>query len=79
MPETKTISFEYMNHNGKRSMRTIDVDRVEFCMEPGFGYQPGWAVSGRCHEKNARRTFFLSRIVFPEPEKGIRHIPLLTL
>jgi predicted DNA-binding transcriptional regulator YafY len=62
----KTLTFKYLNHNGKISVRTVDVEELEFDFKPGYGYQPGWAISGFCHDKQARRTFFLSRILFED-------------
>jgi len=58
-----TITFDYMNHNGKLSGRTVDVDSLEFLTKVGLGYQPGWFISGYCHTKKARRSFALSHIV----------------
>lgn len=65
---SKTITFTYINHAGKRAERTVDVETLEFIKDPGFGYQGGWFISGRCHDKNARRSFSLSRIVLPDSE-----------
>jgi predicted DNA-binding transcriptional regulator YafY len=62
----KTISFTYLNHNGKKAERTVDVETVEFLKNPGFGYQSGWFVSGFDHEKKARRSFSLGRIILDE-------------
>lgn len=73
-----TITFKYMNHNGKLAERTIDVDSVEFIGFASLGYQPGWFISGRCHEKNARRSFALSRIVLPDDFPDAKH-PTLAL
>lgn len=61
-----TVTFDYLNHRGVTSKRTIDVDAVEFLTRPGFNYQPGWFISGLCHDKKARRSFALSRIQLPE-------------
>jgi predicted DNA-binding transcriptional regulator YafY len=57
------VKFTYLNHHGKKEVRTIDPESLEFIKNPGFGYQPGWFLSGRCHEKNARRSFSLNRII----------------
>lgn len=75
----KTISFQYMNHNGKSAMRTVDVESVGFVMGPRISYQPGWAITGRCHDKNARRTFYLDRIEFGEEFNELKHYTLLDL
>lgn len=61
-----TITFKYLNHRGVTTERTVDVDSVEFLHNPGFNYQPGWFISGRCHTKNARRSFALNRIELPD-------------
>lgn len=62
----KTITFTYLNHSGKKARRTIDVDSIEYQNFPGFGYQAGWFVSGFCHDKQARRSFALNRIIMTE-------------
>ena len=62
------ISFDYLNHNGKTAKRTVTVDAVEFFSKVHFGYQPGWYISGFCHDKQARRSFALSRIIFDGSE-----------
>ena len=57
-----TISFIYTNHKGNKRRRTITVDSIEFHRKPGYGYQPGWFVSGIDMEKRLRRSFALSHI-----------------
>lgn len=79
-----TIRFTYTNHHGKVAERTVDVDSLEYYNSPGFGYEPGWFISGFCHDKQARRSFALEHIsingkdfkqgiyrlaVFPQDEK----------
>lgn len=73
MTEPIVVSFDYLNHRGIVKKRTIDVECLEFIREVGFNYQPGWFLSGRCHEKDARRSFALSRIVFDDDDKT-RHL-----
>lgn len=63
-----TIRFKYLNHRGEIAQRTIDVDAVEFFRDPAFGYQPGWFISGHCHDRNARRSFALNRIIIGETQ-----------
>lgn len=75
-----TVSFAYNNHRGVTEARTIDVYSLDFLTKPGFGYQPGWFLTGRCHARNATRSFALSHIVLTPEESapvniGIR-IPL---
>ncbi|QJD54353.1 hypothetical protein [Aminobacter phage Erebus] len=64
-----TISFRYKNHRGEISIRTVDVDSIEFLhmrkVNPKYGHQPGWFISGRCHTKDARRSFALCNIILP--------------
>lgn len=64
------IEFDYLNHNGHTSTRHIEVDSVEFHHRPGWGYQPGWFVSGWDFDKHSRRSFSLSRIIIPEHFPG---------
>lgn len=72
-----TVTFKYLNHHGKLAERTVDVDSVEFVRNPGFQYQPGWFISGRCHTNNARRSFALSRIELPDNDRTYHlfHLP----
>ncbi len=70
-----SILFKYKNHRGEISVRNLEVDAVEFLPAPGFGYQPGWFISGLDLDKSARRSFALSHIIFPEGSKIFR-IPL---
>ena len=58
------ISFEYMNYKGERSEREVEFESIEFIHSPGFGYQPGWFVSGITEK--GRRSFALSHIILPE-------------
>jgi hypothetical protein len=60
------ISFLYRNHRGEERLRWVDVDRIEYLPTPGFGYQAGWFVSGRCHDKDEMRSFALSHIVLED-------------
>lgn len=64
-----TVTFDYKNHRGEVRTRTVDVDAVEFLhmrkLDPKYGYQPGWYLSGRCHDKDARRSFALCNIILP--------------
>jgi predicted DNA-binding transcriptional regulator YafY len=74
-----TIQFLYLNHAGKLSGRTVTVDSVEFHRNPGFGYQPGWFISGFDHDKAARRSFALSRIQLPEEEGSNKTFRLMNV
>ena len=62
----RPLEFQYINHRGEMSLRTLDVDALEFHFNPGYGYQPGWFISGFDMERQARRSFALSRIMFEE-------------
>lgn len=61
-----TVTFRYKNHNGKESVRTVDVKSIDFMFTVNFGYQPGWFLHGFCHDKKAPRSFRLSNIVFDD-------------
>lgn len=69
-----TIRFFYRNHRGELAERTVTVDSVEYVREPGYGYPPGWFVSGHCHDKGARRSFAFSSIQQPEKAKFFKLI-----
>lgn len=57
------INFNYKNYRGEVSFRRVAVDSIEFLTNPGFGYQPGWFISGIDLDKNARRSFRFDNIV----------------
>lgn len=62
----RAITFQYMNHRGITEERTIVPESIDFVPTGNYGYQPGWFISGICQKKLARRSFALSRIIFPE-------------
>lgn len=59
--------FRYLNHRGELTERHIRVDALEFLFRPGYGYQPGWFLSGHDLDKDARRSFSLNRVHFEIP------------
>ena len=61
--EIQSVKFKYLNHRGEVRERTVTPDSIEFVRDPGFDYQPGWFLSGYDHDKRARRSFALSRII----------------
>lgn len=67
-PTGPTVHFKYKNHNGKIAERTVIVESLEYIIDPGFGYPPGWFLSGYCYDKKARRSFALGNIILPEDE-----------
>lgn len=56
-------TFRYRNHKGEEAIRSVAVESLDFLVNPGFGYQPGWFISGICQDKLERRSFALSHIV----------------
>ena len=73
--EIQSVKFKYLNHRGEVRERTVTPDSIEFVRDPGFDYQPGWFLSGYDHDKQARRSFALNRIIVELKKK----IPLFTL
>lgn len=70
-------TFNYKNHRGEIALRTVEVQSLDFLYNPGFGYQPGWFLSGICQDKGERRSFALSHIQFTHYEKSSGYtIPL---
>lgn len=63
------VRFDYKNHNDKTATRNVVVDSVEYIVEPGFGYSPGWFLSGFDVDKMARRSFALDSIILPSDAK----------
>lgn len=55
-------TFKYKNHRGEIAERTITVGSIEYLPTPGYGYKPGWFVSGWCHTKRERRSFSFANI-----------------
>lgn len=60
-----TISFYYKNHRGSIEERTIDVESLDWLSAPDYDYQPGWFITGRCHDRDAIRSFALTHIILP--------------
>ena len=60
------IEFTYRNHRGQIEQRRVDVDSIEYIRDPGFHYQPGWFLSGKDLDRDARRSFALTHIILPE-------------
>jgi len=59
----KPVKFKYLNYLGEAHERTVTPDTIELLMDPGFNHQPGWFLSGWDHDKEAHRSFALTRIV----------------
>lgn len=72
------LSFIYLNHNSHTSLRHLELHDIRFEYVPRWGYQPGWALFGKDLDKQAMRTFYLSRIIFPEGEEAARCLSLGT-
>jgi len=51
------VTFEYTNHEGVTSVRTVMIDRISWWDEPDFGYAPGWFATGFCLDRQAIRSF----------------------
>lgn len=61
----RNITFNYKNHRGEIRQRTIAFSDLRFIRDPGYGYQPGWFLYGKCLEKQEIRSFALCNIIFP--------------
>lgn len=57
------VAFRYRNHKGVVKTRSVEVKSLDFLKEPGFGYQPGWFLTGICADKNEIRSFALCNII----------------
>jgi predicted DNA-binding transcriptional regulator YafY len=64
------VTFDYMTHRGTVEKRTVTVRGVDWTDNPGYNYQPGWFLTGHCHDRDAMRSFALNRIVLPEARRG---------
>lgn len=56
------ITFTYSNHRGEVEKRTIIPHKLEYMPKPGFGYEPGWFLTGYCKGRKALRSFALTNI-----------------
>lgn len=72
----KTLSFTYKNHNGITSVRTLDAESIDYRKSPGYDYEPGWFVTGYCHDRKAIRSFALNNIVIPEGDRDYELVEL---
>jgi hypothetical protein len=61
--------FLYKNHRGETELRKVSQVRLELIKNPGFGYQPGWFLSGWDIARQAKRSFALSNIVIDDDVK----------
>lgn len=70
------LRFIYLNHNGHTSQRNLRLNDIRFEYVPRWGYQPGWVLFGLDLDKNQPRSFYLSRIIFPDGEEAARCLSL---
>lgn len=66
----RTVIFTYRNHKGAERLRRVQIQSLDFFSNPGYGYQPGWHLTGLDLDKNEVRSFALSHIVFEPDTKG---------
>lgn len=64
------VTFNYKNWRGEVTVRHVKVESLDFYMSPGFGYQPGWFLSGICQDKKERRSFALTHIQWDRNQNG---------
>lgn len=67
----KIVEFNYLNHRGELKRRRVLPLSLDFQKNPGYGYQPGWFLTGWCQDKKATRSFALSRIQLNTPDSLI--------
>jgi hypothetical protein len=65
------LIFKYLNHRGSTDMREVLFESVQYIREPGYGYEPGWFISGYDLHRKARRSFALANIIFDDPPQAI--------
>lgn len=58
-------SFLYKNHRGEIAGRTVTVHGLDYMVAPSFGYDPGWFLTGYCHDRKALRSFALNNMILP--------------
>lgn len=59
------MKFIYTNYKNETEERDIDVLSFDFLSKPGFGYQPGWFITGIDREKKATRSFRIDERMRP--------------
>lgn len=57
------ISFDYINHRGELRRRHVRPVSIRFNADPGYGYAPGWFLTGFDIQKEEIRDFALLNIV----------------
>jgi hypothetical protein len=62
----KFVEFNYKNRKGEIALRQIVFERLHYILLPGYGYQPGWFITGICQTKQSRRSFALSNIILDD-------------
>lgn len=67
----KEINFLYKNHRGEVAQRTCMAHSLQYLVAPGYGYQPGWFITGDVEGKGTR-SFALANMVI-EPDDYMRH------
>jgi hypothetical protein len=61
--------FVYKNHKGIVETRRVSQVRLELISNPGYGYQPGWFLSGYDEARKAHRSFALANIVLDDDSR----------
>lgn len=61
-PHCPVLTFPYRNHRNEVEKRIVSAERLEFLPNPGYGYPPGWFITGRDNARDATRSFSLDRI-----------------
>lgn len=63
-----TIEFKYKNYKGVISDRLVEFVSIDYIpyLNPEFGHQPGWFLTGRDLAKNQIRSFAVVDIIVPE-------------
>lgn len=61
----KIITFTYRNHRGEVAERRVRGGLLVWLGAPGYGYKPGWFITGTDVDKEATRSFALSNIIHP--------------
>lgn len=64
------LKFQYKNHRGEITMRTVRFKALQFLIRPGYNYQPGWFLHGYDMDKLADRSFALCNIILPQESRN---------
>src|SRR5690242_4329685 len=60
------MKFVYTNYKNETAERDVEVLSIDFLTNPGFGYAPGWFITGRDRDRKGDvRSFRIDERMLP--------------